>query len=260
MLDSTIAKRNRAYEHIEALKGEVESFFKGTPYVIETIFEDDGRKLVNKVRLVRRPSEKFGVMIGDAVFNLRSSLDHLAWALSDKPTKENVANQIMFPIYPTRKKYREAIPRRLHGVTKVAQAEMEKFQPFKRKYTLWTGQKIHRFSPHPLAVLNELCNTDKHRLIYAAGLSLVHARGTASVKATSHWVRKLGPFPDGAKILEWGFPTANVQMETAFSFDLTVRLRKLRATIVIVPWLMSIEQFIREEVIPSLSRPECFRP
>jgi hypothetical protein len=260
MLDSTIAKRERAYEHIEALRSEVETFFKGEPYVIESIFEDDGRKLINKVRLVRRPSDKFGVMIGDAVFNLRSSLDHLVWALSDKPSKASVANQVMFSIYPTRKKYREAIPRRLHGVTKVAQAEIEKFQPFRRKYTLWTGQTIRRFSPHPLAVLNELSNTDKHRLIYAAGLSLVQARGTTSVKATSHWVRKPGPFPDGARILEWAFPTANVQMETAFSFDLTIRLRKLRATIAVVPWLMSIEQFIGEEVIPSLGRPECLRP
>jgi hypothetical protein len=109
-------------------------------------------------------------VVGDCVQNLRSSLDHLVFALAEKhsgPLSEEDARACQFPIIrdETRKGQTGAgpsvfqnnvLPRDIKDLSPAAQTIIE-MQPYK----LGTAYKTHF-----LWELGELSNTDKHRFVH----------------------------------------------------------------------------------------------
>lgn len=127
------------------------------------------------------PSLTWGVVIGDIVHNLRSALDHMVWALTVAHQPEAPPHTIpsrgpgsewrhtAFPVHP--KPYPldasgELIPwenakepRSLWGMEPALRAEFETLQPFR-----WKEEAAF----HPLAILHDLWNIDKHRHFHLA--------------------------------------------------------------------------------------------
>lgn len=126
-------------------------------------------------------THEWGAIIGDAVHNLRSALDHLVWQLTlanghtppavipwkgpDKKWRD-----IGFPIqtidlrrerYPSGRRipWRYKPPNSLWGVRPALCTELQWLQPFNH------GQDAPK---KPLAILNELWNIDKHRHLHLA--------------------------------------------------------------------------------------------
>jgi hypothetical protein len=94
------------------------------------------------------------LIVGDAFYNMRSSLDQLVWALVRLTA---IPGNVQFPIMDdTKSKTRERFLQQLTGVPSDAIKIIDELQPYHRGLTL---------KGHPLWRLNEMCNLDKHRRI-----------------------------------------------------------------------------------------------
>lgn len=103
----------------------------------------------------------WGLLLGDAVHNFRSSLDHLAWALYKRGRTPNLSQKkerrVQFPICSERDAFNNALKRRLPGVHRADIALVRRYQPYR-----YGKRNLDR---HVLLTLAKLSNADKHRTI-----------------------------------------------------------------------------------------------
>lgn len=125
---------------------------------------EDPRAVV--VTELARPPLSLGVVVGDAVHNLRSALDVAVWQIADLAVLAD-HGRLQFPIKSTHGEYRRWAERHelSHRLPEVDQV-LRRLQPFESR----------TYSPperHPLARLERLSNDDKHRvpLVAVTGLS-----------------------------------------------------------------------------------------
>jgi hypothetical protein len=103
---------------------------------------------------------RLGLLIGDYVANLRAALDHLVYALSGE------RSTTQFPVSSSQSWYTQNKPGQLSlrdksllGVSEDHKKLIDAHQPFNNKPNV---------KEHPLAVLVDLNNIDKHRYLHAA--------------------------------------------------------------------------------------------
>jgi hypothetical protein len=152
-LENSRLKLKRAKEHLEALDTELRVFMESTPYTIE---QEEGLQQGRyhfRLKTIRTPPSCFGLLIGDAVHNLRSALDALAWQLA-LLTTEFPNKKIGFPIFCRRndgefRKKVKAFPPR-------AQDIIETLQPYH------AGNSAEK---HILWVLHTLDIANKHKVV-----------------------------------------------------------------------------------------------
>lgn len=170
---SALLKFRRAKVHYEAFQREVENFFNpdhDDPIIDFDVNPENGSI---QVRIKKQLPLEWGLLIGDCIYNLRSGLDHLVWATilehRGQPTRSNE-----FPIFLDRDIYSEVgkkgRPTRRSGLAKVeglpdgAKTCIEELQPYNRT----DGPP----DLHPLWLLQEISNRDKHRLINVTHASI----------------------------------------------------------------------------------------
>lgn len=161
-LDSIRQKIDHAKLHLNLVKSEIAEYLKANPGE----FVPHASSTHNKPTFVLKPKstipEKIGLVIGDCVQNLRTSLDYLVWELVLKagniPGKDNA-----FPICVLPKSFQDCKGARLRGVDHNAVALIEAFQPY------------HDGQPDAtrLVVLDKLTNINKHRRLLLTELSSV---------------------------------------------------------------------------------------
>jgi hypothetical protein len=167
--------------HLHALDLEIQEFVKQHPFTARGEQDGNSRRfnvIANEYPLL--PSH-WPLMVGDAVHNMRSALDHIVWALSTKfaarypqgspahPT-DTEALKIQYPICVTEGRY--------FGTKKGKWKDGQRF-----KCARFVGpeaitvidntQPHHRRNDaheHPLAILAKFSNEDKHRKLFASGL------------------------------------------------------------------------------------------
>jgi len=151
-LEGIRKKIERAKENIKDLRREIDFFLD---YGIKPNIPDDDVKSLEelkKVHLNRPVPPRLSVLIGEIVHQLRSTLDHLAWQLSDTSYRSSFPRRIEFPIYifpikdPDELK---SFDRKVKGFTPSVKARIEGLQP--------------RSSADPLAILHEMDVVEKHR-------------------------------------------------------------------------------------------------
>lgn len=103
-----------------------------------------------------------GLLVADAVHNLRTTLDHIIYALiRANPSRPpgTPDDKTMFPIRDTKEGYGHQISKlqRLRGLPPEATALVDLLQPYH------TREKGDDHTLHPLWVLDKLENVDKHR-------------------------------------------------------------------------------------------------
>lgn len=160
------AKLTRAQDHVEDLRRSILESCGGEapPRVLSMRREFDPQN--NLVLWVAESlpeiGDDWGLIVGDAIHNMRCALDHLWWQLAidhlgRKPT-EDEAREIMFPILPhlTPEKFRKH--RYLKYVCAEAAEKAERFQ----RYDASEDQRLL------LTILATLSNRDKHREIHPA--------------------------------------------------------------------------------------------
>jgi hypothetical protein len=202
-LSEPLLKLKRAHEHLAALRGELETFMRERPYPYAIVANKAPEDPIHFVRLrvLREPPARLGLIIGDFAHNARAALDYLAWQLSlivkpnltTLPSHERPVTEIEFPIFLKRPKVPLQSNKRLQFVPHEAKGEIESLQPYNRippASAPWEG-------PHTdwLWVLYRLSNRDKHRQIAPIGLRVrfIINPGTAPTGFLEH----VAPFKDG---------------------------------------------------------------
>lgn len=213
-LEGVMLKIERATEHLDAVRDLIRDERSLDGALVR--HEDDpatGERLI-VLREISKPPARIGVLTGDFFHCCRSALDHLAWQLVKHPAvpSGDPANdgQITFPIYLARERYSD---RSIKGSTVHARALIEQMQPF------------HGANPgeHPLWVLHQLWNWDKHRVLHMAGNTLVGA-GVASGTENLKSVRfaQPGPLAENTVLVRYEVPQASdAQAQFYFGVDLT---------------------------------------
>jgi hypothetical protein len=146
-LDGVKLKLMRAKRHLDEVIRVTKGFEIGKCRVLPETSKD-GTLVVLVVHLPPVPAE-LSVMVGDCLFNLRSSLDHIIWQLCEGRSQKP-GNRTSFPIMTTQEAFERAKATRLGGVPAEAQRIVEAFQPY-------------RDEDSPLGLLDRLHNIDKHR-------------------------------------------------------------------------------------------------
>ncbi len=129
---------------------------------IKSDYEPDRHGFVLRVGpATSPPPHSWGLRLADSVNCLRSSLDHLAWAVVGRggkpPSGMSKRDQrgIYFPIYDTINGFDASLSRKLPGVLAADLAVIRAVQPYH-------GPNI---AEHPLAILDSLVQENKHRTL-----------------------------------------------------------------------------------------------
>ena len=80
-LDSAEAKVSRAKEHLASVNAQVRDYLAAKPYQIAMKRDPDTKRMIYFMSAVRPTPARIPAAIGDAIHNLRSALDHLAYQL-----------------------------------------------------------------------------------------------------------------------------------------------------------------------------------
>jgi hypothetical protein len=117
---------------------------------------------VIRLKPLEPPPRRVAVLVGDYLYNLRSALDHLVYTLAvanlGEPLPEKIARGSEFPIFNDAISYAKGQSRKIGGIAPEAQKTIEEFQPYHAR----------RLRSHPLWLLHELSNIDKHRAPHLA--------------------------------------------------------------------------------------------
>lgn len=151
------AKAERAKKHIRDLEGEIAAVIEGNPPGNRLVSELDSQTgdVIHRVRLKTPIPDSISVLVGDALNNLRATLDHLLWQLVEANGAVGGKSHY-FPLCSTSKAYHASVASgKIAGVSTTCKAIFEAVQPYQTGYEL-------------LGALAELNNIDKHRaLIFA---------------------------------------------------------------------------------------------
>ena len=161
-LSSCRAKLSRAEAHIDALKREIRTWVDSHPYSLAKKTSPDLTRHGYVISVLREPDlEQWSLIAGDTIHNLRSTLDHLVYAIavfqtkSDPPPGERV---LAFPICDTPELFRKT-QGKLAPLSMSVRAEIEGMQPYNRP---------HKRLPPLLGLLRDFDDRDKHRLLHVA--------------------------------------------------------------------------------------------
>jgi hypothetical protein len=172
-------KVERAKEHISNLEALVKGFIQSNPYEVVPYDEPDTGDLVFKVKASDQPPLWWSGVLGDAVHNLRSSLDLLVCELV-RANGERVKPNTGFPVFKSAtaaaNAFKAGPPGQVKGAPKAAVDLIKNAKPY-------PGGNDAFWQLHQLDI------TDKHKLLVAVGsayrnvivdLSAIHRNSIAA--------------------------------------------------------------------------------
>jgi hypothetical protein len=239
-LDGCWAKIERANENIKNLEAEIAAFVSpGNQSVICHV--DHEAKDCHFTAFGQPIPLRFSVLIGEIVHHLRSSLDHLAWALV-LSRHETPDFKTQFPICLTPEKFEVARKGGImKGISGSAQTIIERVQPYHN--TNW------RSTAHdsPLMIIHDFDNTDKHKLLAVVVSATyspekIHFSGAMSDTVIARIVpeqwadRLLRAEPDGTIALRIEFAKLHSELKVNAQF----------------PFQIAFEQFGTREIEPVI--------
>jgi len=215
VLDSAREKLFRAEDHLKAL-GTAEKRFSDTgPYAVVPVeAKPQSLERIFCLELRKEPPPKLAALIGDAVHNIRSALDHIAYAVACRQTPTLTRNEIRniaFPVAGRPRQFKKQL-KKAHLAASEYSAFFETVQPYKSRWP-W------------LALISTLDNIDKHRrltLPVAAFERLrVEPRGLTYEGSPNY-----GPLVHGAKVITLLFAT-QPDVEVRVTGDFRVALEPI---------------------------------
>ncbi|MGA3317826.1 MAG: hypothetical protein ABSC64_15465 [Candidatus Korobacteraceae bacterium] len=167
--DQVLAKYERANEHIKELDSRLTEFGNFDPHKIRReVDPKTGDVSFYAIEVPRIPFD-FSTIAGDAIHNLRTTLDHIACRMIEAAGNEPTSISC-FPICDTANKYRTEAPAKVKGMRKLAIQRLDRLHPYKGgNNLLW---QLHR-----------LDIIDKHKLLLTLGFASLANTMTPSQRA-----------------------------------------------------------------------------
>lgn len=267
-----LLKLSRARGHLDDLETKVSRWLNGDHHTVRRN-RDPHRPDHISIRVTAQdiPVDPFALLVGDILHNLRGCLDHLVYALALKhtnPLPDEFTKGSQFPIFgdKTSKGLLGAGPQMfqsnglngIRGIHPDAQTIIKSLQPYHR------GKD---FASHPLWVLHDLSNIDKHRLLLVAnchstGVALdvdrFRTEGNAILLAGT--INVHGGFIEGeTEVLNCRVAPADPNREMNMEFfqplmDIGFKCGSIVDGKGLTHVLADIHNYILTEVIPPLSR------
>ncbi|MDP3720331.1 MAG: hypothetical protein Q8T13_21420 [Acidobacteriota bacterium] len=157
-LRSVFAKIQRADELIRELDAHLSGVDPRTVHVVHVSRNSHNGEDSLGFRINPPPEpELLQVRVGEVLYQLRSCLDHLVGAL-ERVNGLDRDSEYEFPVFWDAGKFKAGAQRKIKGVSASAAARIEGLQPYQRK-------GFHSYRNHPLWILHDLGNTDKHRVL-----------------------------------------------------------------------------------------------
>ena len=154
LIERLTLKAGRAEAHIVCLESAWNSFFKNRPYEISIKDNPQAGERTYYLASVKDIPHEIPLIVGDAIQNLRSALDHLAHHLVAVGTgSPGPFPRVYFPIAESASKYKSEAPGKTKGMRNNAVHAISAIEPHKggKGEILWH--------------LHCLNNIDKHRLL-----------------------------------------------------------------------------------------------
>lgn len=242
-LDGPRAKVERAKSQLKALHRTSQALFEQHPYS-GVKAEFDRKAGYYNVRAQGGPPalpDEWSVVIGEIAHDLRSAVDGLAWQLALLNTPEPY-DRTAFPICRVGygKRPRKGRPGKVHRTfwekVKPAKGASPQFRPVKDvsgsiDEKFWT--RIETFQPYkrrnggrrsPLFLLEELNNTDKHRLITVMTVRIDGSTFTGFVGGDSKFPRGVRLYPYAVVARVRPLPPSGVPLADLRDGKLVVRV------------------------------------
>jgi len=154
-----LSKVERAKKHIEDLHASLEAFWKTKPNTVTV--QDDlkvGERSYYLSSVTDIPLETLNT-IGDVLHNLRSALDHIAYALPLATGQKGGWNQ--FPIVDSAAKYMSPdVRRKVQAFRQDVVKALDALKPYKGgNDTLWRLHELNKIDKHRLLLTASITNT-----------------------------------------------------------------------------------------------------
>jgi hypothetical protein len=170
-LDGVQGKIERAWEHQRKLRSEIKAFKASKPYSVDVRFDPSSGWHVARLRVASEPPVRLSIIAGEMAYEYISALNHVAWELAARKLGRKRAWKcrlsIQFPVTMGPEQFDKQLLAKKGLVSKQALSVMRRLQP----YTGPDGEKGAR--RHPLWLLKELADADKHRVLAPRVSSLV---------------------------------------------------------------------------------------
>lgn len=258
-------KMHRAKAHIDDLADSVETWLGSDAYTISEEVEPQTGDHVLRAHITKPLDPGWPLTVGDAVHNLRSALDHIAYQIALDGYQAQHPNgtiplghqrRIMFPIVAASNDpklsvdefYRQVIKGQLRYVPPDPAAVIETLQPYKRspddpaRDLLW--------------VVNELDVIDKHRKLTSAAVA--NPLRSMQVTGGDVHIKKLHmggePVENDREVMRWNIEAMTatpVQINRQFSRHIALTEGPQLAHL--VGLLRACYADINESVVPALA-------
>ena len=259
-MESWRLKLNRAEKHLDDLDSEIALYASRNPYFAqrETYCDRHNDCWRYTLQIREEPPVALALILGDAVHNMRSAIDHLAVAISDAKYRESAS----FPCFlndpdklPPGHITRKAFERATAGMSAEALAEVKRCQPYAE------SDPVDR-RRHILTVISRLDRTDKHRniVLFSSGLLNAGSRTIVRGQVMTQSIAAHGLAVNGTELAHFGdfftppLQESEVQMEIrgtpAISVD--VGLDEPNGSELEVSSLREVVADLREGLFPLL--------
>lgn len=251
-IDLLHAKLERAKKHILDLEAEWRNFFKGGGYTIAP--DDDLQKRERRYYLAvaKDIPPAISLIAGDAIHNLRSSLDHLAHHLVAIGTGlPGPFTRTYFPICESASKYKTESAGKVKGMRQAAIDAIDAIEPYGggAGHTLWQLHELDRIDKHRLllTVYGELLS---HSLLPSQREQIIkryfasHPGGTPPDLSNTNIapIRRISPLKEGDTLLT--VPESELEQYMNFALGVAFGEPKILQGDPVIETLNSMAQFV----------------
>jgi hypothetical protein len=241
-LAGALAKLDRADIHLAELDAAVRDYLREEPIRVEDRQEVDGRR--RRIQWIATaatdPPAALGLIVGDWANNVRSALDYIVYELVRGETGEDDPRWTHFPVVVAAGDYEGRARSQLRGVPAWSLPVFEGLQPFH------DGADAR---DHHLAILADVSNRDKHRLVHTAAMQIAGSQARVSgtdVLRIYGLEQNPGSIERERLILDALLEVSGDNFRIGLTFDLNVSLEG--SEVPIVPLLTWITSEVRDIV------------
>ena len=212
-MNSVEAKVERAKEHFAQVQYEIDAWVGGDPFSATYEQNEEGSQHCLRAKLIgdRPPVDKWALLFGDGITNLRDALDHLVYQISNTDVEHPSHPKAAFVIVRQQSSFSAEAKGKLANISQATRATIESFQPYNRPHP--------QVAPSLLWVLSAFAVTNKHKLllpVFAVASSL-GMNFTTKGPSSGHIAQTRGSIDDGS--IFFVYQTHKPEPETILTFN-----------------------------------------